>query len=207
MKFKNCGDTTLGLYPVVDDYKKLLPLYESGVTTAQLRIKDMSIDDVENEIINAIEVSNRFNARFFVNDYWQLGIKHNAYGIHLGQEDIVEADIDAIYKAGIRLGISTHTTDEIDIALGIEPSYVAIGPIYETTSKEMVYNPVGIADLKRWGSSVNNPIVAIGDIDIDNIKTVIDTDMADGIAMIGGVLGDGIVDKDKVKALLECLEV
>jgi len=204
MRFNDCGETPLGLYPVVDDYKKLLPLYEEGITTAQLRIKNRAIDEIEDEIINAIDISNRFNVRLFINDYWELAIKHKAYGIHLGQEDIQEANIDAIYKAGIRLGISTHTTDEIKIALDIEPSYVAIGPIYETTSKKMVYNPVGIEDLKRWGSSVDYPIVAIGGIDIDNIKTVIDTNMADGIAMIGGVLSEGEVDRDKTKSLLKC---
>jgi len=204
MRFNDCGETPLGLYPVVDDYKKLLPLYEEGITTAQLRIKNRAIDEIEDEIINAIDISNRFNVRLFINDYWELAIKHKAYGIHLGQKDIQEANIDAIYKAGIRLGISTHTTDEIKIALDIEPSYVAIGPIYETTSKKMVYNPVGIEDLKRWGSSVDYPIVAIGGIDIDNIKTVIDTNMADGIAMIGGVLSEGEVDRDKTKSLLKC---
>jgi len=204
MRFNDCGETPLGLYPVVDDYKKLLPLYEEGITTAQLRIKNRAIDEIEDEIINAIDISNRFKVRLFINDYWELAIKHKAYGIHLGQEDIQEANIDAIYKAGIRLGISTHTTDEIKIALDIEPSYVAIGPIYETTSKKMVYNPVGIEDLKRWGSSVDYPIVAIGGIDIDNIKTVIDTNMADGIAMIGGVLSEGEVDRDKTKSLLKC---
>jgi len=207
MRFKDCGDIPLGLYPVVDDYKKLLPLYQEGVTTAQLRIKNRDIEQIEDEIIKAIDISNRFNARLFINDYWELAIKHKAYGIHLGQEDIQEANIDAIYKAGIRLGISTHTTDEIKIALDIEPSYVAIGPIYETTSKKMVYNPVGIEDLKRWGSSVDYPIVAIGGIDIDNIKVVLDTNMADGIAMIGGVLSEDEVDRDRVKALLKCFKI
>ncbi|MFK5976035.1 MAG: thiamine phosphate synthase [Sulfurovum sp.] len=206
MKFKNCGNTPLGLYPVVDDYKKLLPLYELGVTTAQLRIKNKEIEEIEEEIIKAIEVSNKFKVRLFINDYWELAIKYKAYGIHLGQEDIQEANIDAIYKASIRLGISTHTTAEIEIALGIEPSYVAIGPIFETTSKKMVYKPVGLEDLERWAKSVDYPIVAIAGIDINNIKAVLETNLADGIAMIGGVLSDNKVDKSKVKALLKCFE-
>ncbi len=206
MRFKDCGDTPLGLYPVVDSYQKLLPLYELGVTTAQLRIKDRDIEQIEEEIVKAIAISNKFNARLFINDYWELAIKHKAYGIHLGQEDIQEANIDAIYRANISLGISTHTTDEIEIALGIEPSYVAIGPIFETTSKKMVYNPVGLEELQRWAKSVDYPIVAIAGIDIDNIRAVIETNSADGIAMIGGVLSDNKVDKSKVKALLECFK-
>lgn len=190
---------------MVDDSSKLEPLYEAGVTTTQLRVNNMPMDEVERQVIEAIKVSERFAARVFINDYWQLAIKYNAYGIHLGQEDIVEADIEEIYNAGIRLGISTHTTDEIKIALDIEPSYVAIGPIYETTSKKMVYTPVGLEDLKRWSRAVDYPIVAIAGIAIHNIKEVIETGCADGIAMIGGVLDENQkVDKEKVEALLAC---
>lgn len=207
MKFKKSGNTPLGLYPVVDDCSKLEPLYEAGVTTAQLRVKNKSLDEIERQVKVAIEVSKRFNARIFINDYWKLAIKYDAYGIHLGQEDILEADIKAIYQAGIRLGISTHTTDEIKIALDIEPSYVAIGPIFETTSKKMVYTPVGLEDLKRWSKAVDYPIVAIAGIAIHNIKEVIETNCADGIAMIGGVLDENEeVDREKVKALLACFD-
>lgn len=207
MKFKACGNIPLGLYPVVDDYRKLEPLYEAGVSTAQLRVKNVSSEEIEKQVKEAIAISERFDARLFVNDYWELAIEYKAYGIHLGQEDILEANIQAIYDAGIRLGISTHTTDEINIALDIEPSYVAIGPIFETTSKKMVYTPVGLEDLKRWSKAVDYPIVAIAGIAIHNIKEVIDTNCADGIAMIGGVLDENqAVDKAKVEALLACFE-
>ncbi len=207
MRFKDCGISPLGIYPVVDRAEKLEPLYECGITTAQLRVKDMQGDELEKEIIEAIEVSQKYNVRLFINDYWQLAIKHNAYGIHLGQEDILEADIDAIYQAGIRLGISTHTPKEIKIALDIEPSYVAIGPIYETTSKKMVYNPVGINDLKEWAKVVDYPIVAIGGINLDNISLVLDTKTASGIAMISGVLNeDKNISKEKTKKLIELFE-
>lgn len=203
MKFPKCDDTPLGIYPVVDRAYKLKPLYEVGITTAQLRVKDMSGEELEHEVKEAIQISESFNARFFLNDYWQLGIKHQAYGIHLGQEDIQEADVDAILQAGIRLGISTHTPKEIDIALGFEPSYLAIGPIYETTSKKMVYNPVGLEDLKRWASRVDYPIVAIGGINSETIGGVVATGAANGIAMIRDVLETGEVSKEKTRKLME----
>ncbi len=206
MKFKNCGNTPLGIYPVVDRAYKLKPLYEAGITTAQLRVKDMTGETLEKEVIEAIKVSEAFDARFFLNDFWELGIKHKAYGIHLGQEDIQEADIQAILDAGLRLGISTHTTNEIQIAMAFEPSYLAIGPIFETTSKKMVYNPVGIEDLKKWAINVNYPIVAIGGININNIKEVALSRSANGIAMISDVLEDGEVSKDRTTALMEAFE-
>lgn len=203
MKFPKCDDIPLGIYPVVDRAYKLKPLYEVGITTAQLRVKDMRGEALEHEVIEAIRISEHFHARFFLNDFWQLGIKHKAYGIHLGQEDIQDADVDAILEAGIRLGISTHTPKEIDIALGFEPSYLAIGPIYETTSKKMVYNPVGLEDLKRWASRVTYPIVAIGGINRETIGGVVATGAASGIAMIRDVLEEGEVSKEKTLALME----
>jgi len=203
MKFPKCDETPLGIYPVVDRAYKLRPLYEVGITTAQLRTKDrFSGQELEDEVIEAIKISQEFNARFFLNDFWELGIKHKAYGIHLGQEDIQEADVSAILKAGIRLGISTHTPKEIDIALGFEPSYLAIGPIYEPISKKLTYDTVGTEMLKEWGKSVNYPIVAIGGITIENIDKVAKVKVASGIAMISDVLENGEVSKERTKALM-----
>jgi len=207
MKFPKCDNTPLGIYPVVDRAYKLKPLYEVGITTAQLRTKDKFTGQaLEDEVIEAIKISEAYNARFFLNDFWELGIKHKAYGIHLGQEDIQEADVKAILNAGIRLGISTHTPKEIDIALGFEPSYLAIGPIYEPISKKLVYDTVGTEDLKRWAKRGDYPIVAIGGITIDNIKDVAKTKSVSGIAMISDVLEEGEVSKARTLALIEAFE-
>jgi len=207
MKFKDCGNTPLGIYPVVDRAYKLRALYEVGITTAQLRTKDkFKGQALEDEVIEAIKISQEFDVRFFLNDFWELGIKHKAYGIHLGQEDIQEADVQAILDAGIRLGISTHTPKEIDIALGFEPSYLAIGPIYEPISKKLVYDTVGPEGLKRWAQNVDYPIVAIGGITIENIAEVARTKAASGIAMISDILVDGEVSKKRTLALMEVFE-
>lgn len=206
MRFLDCGTKPLGIYPVVDRACKLDALYKAGITTAQLRVKDMSDDVLENEIIESIRISEKYDARLFVNDFWELAIKHKAYGIHLGQEDIREANIRAMHQANIRLGISTHTRDEIKVAEHIEPSYFAIGPIFETNSKKMVYNPVGIEDLKRWSRNVDYPIVAIGGINLDTIEQVVQTQAANGVAMIAGVLEEGEVSKVKTEALIERFE-
>lgn len=190
IKFLDCGIRPLGLYPVVDRAYKLTALYEAGVTTTQLRVKDMAGETLEHEIMEAIRISAEYNSRLFINDFWELAIQHRAYGVHLGQEDIQEANVRSIHRAGLRLGISTHTSKEIDIALNFEPSYVAIGPVYETNSKKMVYNPVGLEDLKKWSQKVDYPIVAIGGINLGNIEEVVNTGSANGVAMISGVLED-----------------
>ena len=207
MKFPECNETPLGLYPIVDRAYKLQPLYEAGVTTAQLRVKDMDGERLEAEVIEAVVLSQMYDVRFFLNDYWRLAIKYNAYGVHLGQEDIWEADIEAIHKAGVRLGISSHTPKEIEIALGFEPSYLAIGPIFEPISKKMAYENVGIENLKAWSSYVAYPIVAIGGITQENISRVAASRAASGIAMISAVLdGNGEVSAEKTKALIDAIE-
>ena len=207
MKFPKCDDTLLGIYPIVDRAYKLKPLYEVGITTAQLRTKDKFLGkELEEEVIEAVKISEAFNARFFLNDFWELAIKHKAYGVHLGQEDIQEADIQAILDAGLRLGISTHTPKEIDIALEFKPSYLAIGPIYEPISKKLTYDPIGIEDLERWAKNVDYPIVAIGGITIENIADVSKSKSASGIAMISDVLINDEISKSKIEALMEVFE-
>lgn len=204
MKFPKCDETPLGIYPIVDRAYKLKPLYEVGITTAQLRTKDaFKGKELEDEIIEAIKISEAYNARFFLNDFWELGIKHKVYGIHLGQEDIQEADVQAILDAGIRLGISTHTPKEIDIALEFEPSYLAIGPIYVPISKKLVYDTVGIEDLKVWSLNVDYPIVAIGGITIENISDVAKTKAVSGIAMISDILENKEVSKKRTLSLID----
>ena len=202
MTFPSCGSTPLGIYPLVDRANKLEILYSLGVTTTQLRIKDLQNEKLENEIIQAIQISEKYQARLFINDYWQLAIKHKAYGIHLGQEDLIETDLEAIHKVGIRLGVSTHTTKEIEMALEIEPSYLAIGPIFHTNSKVVNYDTVGITELANWSRNVPYPIVAIGGINLKNIQDIISISTVNGIAMISELLENNRISETKTKMLL-----
>ena len=203
MKFLNCGDTPLGAYPLVDRAEKLEIVFSLGITTAQLRVKDLKEEKLENEIIEAIKISKKYNARLFINDHWQLAIKHKAYGIHLGQEDLIDTDLNAIHQAEIRLGISTHTTKEIEMALEIEPSYLAIGPIFKTISKLVSYETVGSKELINWSKNVPYPIVAIGGINLENIQDVINIPTVDGIAMISEFLEGSQISQDKTKKLIK----
>ena len=113
----------LGLYPVVDSVAWIAHLLEAGVRTIQLRIKDKRDEEVEADVIAAIALGRRYHARLFINDYWRLAVKHQAYGVHLGQEDLETTDLNAIRDVGLRLGVSTHDDMEIDVALAARPSY------------------------------------------------------------------------------------
>ena len=186
--FPDCGTRDLGIYPVVDSVgwiKKLLPL---GVTTIQLRIKEGPSDDIEQQILDAVRYCASRKVRLFINDHWVLAIKHGAYGVHLGQEDIETADLHAIADAGLRLGLSSHCWSEVARALAIKPGYLALGPIYATTSKEMPWVPQGAAAVQQWVDLFDGtiPLVAIGGIDIARARILKRTGVG-SVAMISAI--------------------
>ncbi|EMP96022.1 thiamine-phosphate pyrophosphorylase [Vibrio paracholerae 87395] len=181
--FPRIDKAKFNLYPVVDDVNWIEHLLKLGVRTVQLRIKDLMQGDLEAQIIRAITLGREFNAQVFINDYWQLAIKHQAYGVHLGQEDLTSANLTELLDAGIRLGLSTHGYYELLIAAGIQPSYIALGHIFPTTTKQMPSKPQGLARLAAYQRLVNQmpyqgkngiPTVAIGGIDLSNIRDVLD---------------------------------
>lgn len=164
----------LGLYPVVDSLVWIVRLLDAGVRTLQLRIKDQSLDAVAPDIEAAIMLGRRYQARIFINDYWPLAIKYGAYGVHLGQEDLDTADLAAIQRAGLRLGLSTHDDRELARARALHPSYIALGHIFPTQTKIMPSQPQGLADLQRLVAGLPGvSTVAIGGISIDRVDSVL----------------------------------
>ncbi|MBL5829671.1 thiamine phosphate synthase [Serratia fonticola] len=164
----------LGLYPVVDSVEWIARLLEAGVTTIQLRIKDLPDEQVEADIAATIALGKRYQARLFINDYWRLAIKHDAYGVHLGQEDLDTTDLAAIHRAGLRLGVSTHDDAELARAIAVKPSYIALGHIFPTQTKEMPSEPQGLAELQRHVAGLQEyPTVAIGGISIERVPAVL----------------------------------
>lgn len=177
----------LGLYPVVDSVEWIERLLKTGVTTLQLRIKDKQPNDVEQEIVEAIKLGRPYHARLFINDYWQLAIKHHAYGVHLGQEDLDIADLDAIKKSGLRLGISTHDETELQRAKTLRPSYIALGHIFPTTTKDMPSKPQGLDALKHQVEQTPNfPTVAIGGISLERVPDVVATGVG-SVALVSAI--------------------
>ena len=187
--FPSIGDEPLGLYPVVDRALWLETLLPLGVSTIQLRVKDLTGQPLEEEIKRAVEIAKHFQCRLFINDYWQLAIKHGAYGVHLGQEDLLAAaqdesnPIKQLLEAGLRLGISTHCHYEVARAHALKPSYIAYGPVFATQSKDMPWIPQGLTELAYWQQLLDYPVVAIGGIDLERAKAIHALGVS-GIAMI-----------------------
>ncbi|HEY3589302.1 MAG TPA: thiamine phosphate synthase [Buttiauxella sp.] len=177
----------LGLYPVVDNVEWITRLLDAGVRTIQLRIKDKHDKDVEADIVAAIKLSQQYQARLFINDYWQLAIKHHAYGVHLGQEDMDVANLDAIRDAGLRLGLSTHDNMEMDRALEARPSYIALGHVFPTQTKQMPSAPQGLEQLAAHIKTLGEyPTVAIGGISIDRVPAVLATGVG-SVAVVSAI--------------------
>ena len=174
------------LYPIVDSLGWIRRLAPHGVRTVQLRIKDLSGAELETEIAEAAQFARENGLRLFVNDYWELAIKHGAYGIHLGQEDLATARLDEIQKYGLRLGISTHSYFEAAVAHWLRPSYVALGPIYFTKLKSMRFAPQGTQKLGQWKRMLGCPLVAIGGITLENAPEVL-WEKPDFISVVGDI--------------------
>lgn len=161
-------------YPIVPDVAWLKRIVPLGVETVQLRIKAASEDEVRAQIDEGLAVCSAHDCDLIVNDYWQTAIDAGADFVHLGQEDLAAADLAAIRRAGLRLGISTHSVEELEAALAADPCYVALGPIYETKLKSMTWAPQGLERIGEWKRRIGSlPLVAIGGLTPDRAGGVI----------------------------------
>ncbi len=198
-KFPACPKR-LGIYPIVDSSIWIKNLISKNVKTIQLRVKGVS-DEIKRKEIRISVANCDKSIAFFVNDYWKLAIEENAYGVHLGQEDLYSANIAKIEQGGLRLGISTHSYWEISRALAIDPSYIAFGPVFKTTSKKMSFVPQGIEQVDIWTQLLGDKysLVAIGGIDQQLVGTLKKT----GIGSVA--IMSAIIKADNYKRIIKDL--
>lgn len=160
-------------YLIVDDavwIKRLAPL---GVKLVQLRVKDRAPSEIRTEIRESKAICAAHGCQLIVNDYWQLAIEEGCDFIHLGQEDLAAADLDAIRAAGLKLGLSTHDEAELQTALAAKPDYIALGPIYPTILKAMPWAPQGLERIGQWKARIGDiPLVAIGGLSVERLAGV-----------------------------------
>ncbi len=186
LSFAHLSDADLGLYAVVDSADWVQRVLASGVKTVQLRIKSPEFVDIRREVQLAVQYAQAANAQLFINDHWQLAIAEGAYGVHLGQEDLHVADLQAIAQAGLRLGLSTHCYWEVCRAWALQPSYIACGPMYATQSKDMPWQPQGTHNVAYWSALLPLPLVAIGGINVERASEARKAGAA-GVAVISAI--------------------
>ncbi|MBV9566334.1 MAG: thiamine phosphate synthase [Bradyrhizobium sp.] len=174
-------------YPVVDSLAWVERLTKLGVGTIQLRAKNLNDGDALQIVTDALELTKGTPTKLVVNDYWRAAIVAGAQHLHLGQEDLADADLAVIREAGLTLGLSTHDDAELATALAAKPDYVALGPIFPTTLKSMRFAPQGIAKITEWKKRVGDiPLVAIGGIKFEQAAEIFAAG-ADSIAVVSDV--------------------
>jgi thiamine-phosphate pyrophosphorylase len=175
-------------YVIVDSaawLERLLPL---GVKLVQLRVKERPVAEVRREVAAAKALCADAGACLIINDYWQCALEEGCGFVHLGQTDLDTADVPALKRAGVRIGVSTHSHAELDRALALEPDYVALGPIYPTALKQMPWVPQGLARITEWKRLIAPlPLVAIGGLTVERLPGVFAAG-ADSAAVVTDIL-------------------
>ncbi|MBI0163120.1 thiamine phosphate synthase [Bartonella sp. M0283] len=192
-------------YLIVDSadwIEKLIPL---GVKLVQLRMKNVPLEVLHQHIQRAKLVCKQFHCQLIINDYWKAAIEEKCDFIHLGQEDLIDANVEKIKKAGLKLGVSTHDASELNKALAVKPDYVALGPVYQTILKKMKWQPQGLEKVTRWKKLVGDlPLVAIGGLNPERAKAVLEAG-ADSAAVVTDIaLNEN--PEDRVKQWLEATQ-
>jgi thiamine-phosphate pyrophosphorylase len=150
-------------YLIVDHVGWLRRLLPCGAKLVQLRAKNMDETRLCAEIAESRDLCKTHGAQLIVNDYWRLALELGCDFVHLGQEDLLRADLAALKAAGLKLGVSTHDEAELQTALAAQPDYIALGPIFPTLLKKMPWAPQGFEKIALWRQKIGPlPLVAIG---------------------------------------------
>jgi thiamine-phosphate pyrophosphorylase len=177
-------------YPVVPDASWVARLVPAGAKFVQLRIKDKPDDELRREVRAARDICAKHGADLVVNDYWRIAIDERCAWVHLGQEDLEEADVKAIRRAGLKLGVSTHDHAELEQGLAADPDYVALGPIWPTALKKMPWAPQGLDRLREWKKLIGGrPLVAIGGLTLERALQCLKAG-ADSAAVVGDIVNN-----------------
>ncbi|MBN9456485.1 MAG: thiamine phosphate synthase [Bosea sp.] len=163
-------------YPIFDSADWIARMLPLGIKLVQLRMKDQPETEIAGEIVRAKRLCAEAGCVLVVNDYWKLAIEEGCDWLHLGQEDLDTADLGAIRKAGLKLGVSSHDEAELERALATQPDYVALGPVYPTILKQMRFGPQGLERLTDWKRRIGAlPLVGIGGISLERAEGVFES--------------------------------
>ena len=175
-------------YQIIDDVQWLERFLPLGLELVQLRIKQKPDAFVRDQIKQAKALCDTANCQLIINDYWQMALDQGCDFIHLGQEDLRDADLNTIRQHGVKFGLSTHDKAELQIAIDTKPAYIALGPVYHTILKAMKWKPQGVERVGRWKARIGNiPLVAIGGLTLERAPQVYEQG-ADSISVVTDVL-------------------
>lgn len=188
----------LDLYAIVDSAERLQAVLGAGIKTVQVRIKRPATPDAKwesslrDQLARSIAAAEAAGAELFVNDHAQLAAELGARAIHLGQEDLQALGDEGrarLVASGLALGVSSHSVWELCRARALPLRYIACGPVWATTTKDMPWVPQGLDNLAWWCRHAGVPVVAIGGILEPSQVEQVAACGADGVCLVRG-LGD-----------------
>ncbi|HEY0080943.1 MAG TPA: thiamine phosphate synthase [Pyrinomonadaceae bacterium] len=183
------------LYPITDvrltglsHAEQLLRLSEGGATLVQLREKHLSPREFYAQAEEAVRVARERGVRVVVNDRADIALALQADGVHLGQDDLDPSAARRLLGERAVIGFSTHNLEQARAARRLPVDYIALGPLFQTVSKENPEPTVGLETLRRVRAEIGDlPLVAIGGIDRQNARAVLEAG-ADSLALISALL-------------------
>ncbi len=196
---------SLGLYAVLPDADWIARMVELQVPTVQLRFKSDDHKAIDQQVQAAVKAVEGSDTLLFINDHWQHAIDAGAYGVHLGQEDMVEAPLEAIRAAELRLGLSSHGYAEMLKAHAAQPSYLALGAVFPTTLKRMATAPQGLGRLGMYARLMQGQsLVAIGGINLERLPAVMQTGVG-SVAFVRAITA-AVNVPEAVEKLRQCMK-
>ena len=184
-------------YPITDRLlsglshaEQVARLCEGGATLVQLREKRLPPREFYREASEALKVARSFGARLVVNDRADIALAIGADGVHLGQDDMPPEAARALLGGAAVVGFSTHGVEQASEAAGLPVDYVAIGPVFATSSKDKPDPVVGLEGVRRVRAAVGAvPLVAIGGVTAESARAVLEAG-ADAVAVIGALVAN-----------------
>ena len=182
------------LYPITDrrlsgltHAEQVARLCEGGARLVQLREKALPPRALYAEVFEALKVARSFGARLIVNDRVDVALAAGADGVHLGQDDVPPGAARALLGEGKVVGFSTHNLGQAVDAARLPVDYIAVGPVFNTSSKENPDPVVGLEGVGRVREAIGDvPLVAIGGITAETAPSVLEAG-ADSVAVIGAL--------------------
>ncbi|MEP7270442.1 MAG: thiamine phosphate synthase [Acidobacteriota bacterium] len=181
------------LYAITDRHLGHLPhdeivaqLLVGGARTIQIRDKESSPRELLEIARACLKLTRAVGARLLINDFLDVALAAGADGVHLGQDDLSVEEARAIMGPDKIIGLSTHTLDQFRSGLATSADYLAVGPIFATSTKENPSATVGLELLRQVQPVTDRPIVAIGGISLHRARRVIDAG-ADAVAVISAL--------------------
>ncbi|HZS46029.1 MAG TPA: thiamine phosphate synthase [Blastocatellia bacterium] len=167
-------------------------LIKGGATLIQLREKTASPREFYKEAEEAVELAHRHNAKVIINDRVDIALAVGADGVHLGQDDLPPEHARRLMGDAAVLGYSTHSVEQAIAAAKLSLDYIAIGPIFQTNSKENPDPIVGLEMIRTIKSQIDKPLVAIGGITLETASSVWSAG-ADSVAVISDLYAHGSI--------------